>query len=300
MLTIEPSGGVMGAAIRGVDLSKPLDGPTVGTIFHAIGRYGCVSFPNQDLKPAALRDFTANFGEVQKSKGFIEPGMPEVSVISNMVVDGKNIGYNDSGPIWHRDMTYRGKPGFANVLYAVKVPRRDGQALGDTLFLNTGAVYDDLPKDVQKRLVGTFGVHDVGFYSRSARKKLGQRDTVKHTRHTNEPNLHPILMTHPITGKTIVYCDIGHVTDIQGLPEDEGEEMLRYLTEVQTRPKYEYAYKWAEGDVLMWDNLSSLHRGSFDYGLEEHRLIKRSQAIGDKIFDPAFMKSALAQAGIPA
>jgi taurine dioxygenase len=302
VLTIEPTGAILGATIRGLDLRKPLDKAAVGTILQAIGRYGVLRFPAQTLEPVHLRDFTASFGEVQHSKGYTVPGWTQVSVISNVVVDGKNIGYTDSGLVWHRDMTYRGQPGFANVLYAEKVPRRDGKALGDTGFLNSAAVYADLPKDVQRRLIGTRGVHDNQFYSSTIRDKFGARDTVYHTRSSSPQNSHPVLMTHPITGKTVVYCDVGHVVRIEGegLSEKEGEALLTYLREVQTRPQYEYFFNWTEGDVVMWDNIGTLHRGNQDYTADEHRLVKRCQALGDKIFDPAFMKAALAEAQLAA
>jgi taurine dioxygenase len=300
MLTIEPSGGPMCATMRGVDLSKPLDMATVGTILHTIGKYGAVCFPAQKLEPVNLRDFTANFGEVQVSKGYTEPNLPQVSILSNIVINGKNIGYTDAGLIWHRDMTYRGTPGFANVLYGVQIPHRDGKPLGDTKFLYTGGVYDELPKDVQKRLEGTVGLHDGQYYSKKVKAQFNATDPYSKDRHKNPPNEHPILMRHPITGKTILYCDIGHVARIEGLPPKEGEDMLKYLTEMQTAPKNEFSFQWTEGDVLMWDNLSSLHRGNLDYGPTEHRLIKRSQAMGNKIFDPAFMKEALAQAKVAA
>jgi taurine dioxygenase len=142
MATIQPTGEVLGATVRGVDLAKPLAEADFALILLALGRHGVLRFPDQQLDAAALRDFSMRFGSIQNMlTGFHEPGMPEVGILSNVVENGRPIGLADAGQDWHTDMSYNPTIGFLNVLFAVKVPRRNGQVLGDTAFVNTQAAY---------------------------------------------------------------------------------------------------------------------------------------------------------------
>ena len=143
MATIEPTGQILGATVRGVDLAKPLDDADFAAILLALGRHGVLRFPDQRLEASALRDFSQRFGRIQAMlSGYHEPGLPEVGILSNVVENGRPIGLADAGQDWHTDMSYNPTIGFLNVLFAVKVPRRNGQVLGATAFVNTRAAYD--------------------------------------------------------------------------------------------------------------------------------------------------------------
>ena len=296
MLSIEPNGEVLGATVHGADLRTPLSKAEIGTVLFAIGKHGLVRFPEQNLTPAQQLAFARQFGETQVVAVNHIPEHKDMSVLSNMVENGQPLGISDAGIIWHRDMTYQEVPGFANILHAIKVPRRDGRALGNTEFVDSQAAYDDLPADMKTRLKGAVGVHTGAYYQNIIREKFGAAIGESHEkRHNKPPKAHPIVITHPISGRQVLYCDVGHVARIDGLPEGEGEAALRFLNEHQIQPKYQYSHSWTEGDVLMWDNLRSLHRGVFDYRADEPRLIRRCQILSDKILDPSFIKSALAQ-----
>src|SRR5437870_116794 len=136
MTAIEPSGQILGATIRGMDLARPLSDRDFATILRALGRHGVLRFPDQKLEAVQLRDFSRRFGVIQATLTgrHHEPGMPEVGYLSNIIENGEPIGITDAGQDWHTDMSYNETIGFLNVLYAVKVPRRDGRVLGDTLF----------------------------------------------------------------------------------------------------------------------------------------------------------------------
>ena len=292
MLTIEPTGMILGATVRGVDLTKPLAKGDLGILLFAIGKYGLLRFPKQHPTPAHMLAFGHNFGTPQKVKGGHIPEHPEMSVLSNIVRDGKPIGVPDAGIVWHRDMTYQATPGFANILYAITVPKRYGHPLGDTQFVDSQAAYDDLPDDVKVRLEGALGVHTGEHYVKVIRGAFPATVAKGHEkRHNRPPKRHPLILTHPISGRKVLYLDMGHVEFIEGVTD--ADEMLRYLNEHQLQDKYLYRYQWTEGDVLVWDNLRSLHRGSFDYG-DEPRLIQRCQILSDKILDPAWIKATLA------
>src|SRR5215475_15711990 len=162
MTSIEPTGQVLGATVRNIDLSKPLSEGDFAAILLALGRHGVLLFPAQRLEAAALRDFSQRFGHIQATLTgrHHEPGMPEVGILSNIIVDGEPIGITDAGQDWHTDMSYNPTIGFLNVLYAVKVPRRDGRVLGATAFADTQAAFDGLPSDVKERLRDATATHD--------------------------------------------------------------------------------------------------------------------------------------------
>src|SRR6185503_7392268 len=161
MATIQPTGEVLGATVRDVDLAKPLADADFALILLALGRYGVLRFPDQHLDAAALRDFSLRFGSIQNMlSGYHEPGMPEVGILSNVVENGRPIGLADAGQDWHTDMSYNRTIGFVNVLFAVKVPRRDGRVLGATAFVNTAAAFDGLPPEIETRLRDATATHD--------------------------------------------------------------------------------------------------------------------------------------------
>src|SRR5688500_16222919 len=156
MLTIEPTGAVLGATVRGIDLAAPLGDIEFGQILLALGRYGVLRFPDQQLNLGALKRFSEQFGEIQGGGVPREPDQareyPEIDILSNLKEDGKYIGSPDAGQDWHTDMTYREVPGFVNVLYGLRIPRRDGRALGGTEFANMHLAYEALPADIKTRL----------------------------------------------------------------------------------------------------------------------------------------------------
>jgi taurine dioxygenase len=122
-----PSGDALGAAIEGLDLSRPLGKPALDGVLQALGKHGVIRFPRQTLTGAQLRDFAAQLGDLEinvGSKGYQEPGVPEVMILSNIVENGRPIGLADAGQGWHTDMSYSRMIAFANVLYGIKIPKR--------------------------------------------------------------------------------------------------------------------------------------------------------------------------------
>ena len=107
------------------------------------------------------------------------------------------------------------------------------------------------------------------------------------------PSVHPVFLTHPISGRKVLYANPGYTIRINELPEDESDAVLDQLFAHQLQPKYQYAHVWTEGDVLVWDHIGTLHNAIPDYTADEHRLIKRCQVMADRVFDPAFLKSAM-------
>ncbi len=151
-MRIIPTGETLGATVEGVDLDRELDHASFAAILQALGEYGVLRFPRQALSAERQMAFSQRFGslEINVAGAFQEPGHPEVMILSNMKDEtGRPIGARDAGQDWHTDMSYSETIAFANVLYALKVPRRDGQPLGGTEFANMHAAYDGLPDRAQ-------------------------------------------------------------------------------------------------------------------------------------------------------
>jgi taurine dioxygenase len=292
MVTVEPTGEMLGATVRGVDLKCPLDAEDVRQIAQAICRHGYVRFPDQKLEPPHQKSFAENFGHVPPIQGriaeFVASGVPEVSILSNITENGSPIGFPDAGVIWHTDMSQRQVPGFANVLYALRVPFRDGRPLGATEFISMRHALEELDPATKAKLRNARGVYTGINYNSLERKPVehwpGNAEyMVKKARVE-----HPVILRHPVTGEETLYCDPGHVDTLVGVPEDEAADLLQYVLNHVMRPEYRYMYHWALNDLLIWDNLTTLHRGTFDYGPDEGRLIHRCQVLGDKVFSGAF------------
>ena len=299
MTTIEPTGQILGATVRGVDLAKPLGDGDFVTIVRALGRHGVLRFPEQRLEAAALRDFSRRFGSIQEMlTGYHEPGMPEVGILSNVIENGRPIGLADAGQDWHTDMSYNATIGFLNVLFAVKVPRRNGQVLGATAFVNTHAAFDDLPSEIKTRLRDATATHDFNKFWENMRSRPGSTrgPMTEEQRRKRPPSVHPLFLTHPISGRPVLYCNPGYVIRINELDQAESDRTLARLFAHQLQPKFQYTHRWTEGDVLVWDHIGTLHAAIADYGPDEHRLMKRCQVIADRVFDPGFLPAPVQQA----
>lgn len=299
MASITPGDGALGARVEGIDLAAPLPAADFAAILAALGRHGVLCFPDQRLEPAELKAFAGRFGslEVNVAVGsFCAPGHPEVMYLSNIVEGGRPIGLGDAGQDWHTDMSYSREIAFVNALNARNVPRRDGQPLGATWFADMHAAYEGLPADLKRRLAGATATHDFAKFWDMMRARPGsaRAPLTEEQRRRKPPVSHPVFLTHPITGRKVLYCNPGYAIRLDGFPQAESDELLSFLFAHQLRPEYLHAHRWREGDLLLWDDIGTLHRAEADYGPDEPRLILRCQAMADRIFDPAFVRQALA------
>jgi taurine dioxygenase len=286
-MKIVPSGEVLGASVEGLDLRSSLSSQETEHLIQALGAHSVLRFPGQSLNARQLRDFAARFGELEvnvASGPFQEPGIPEVMTLSNMVENGKPIGLADAGQDWHTDMSYSKTIAFANVLYGIKIPRRDGQPLGNTEFCSMHAAYEGLPQRLKTKLEGMTVLHDFNkFWDKMRLEKGSKRPPLTEAQKKAKPPVsHPIFLKHPITGRKVLYANPGYSMRINELPQKESDETLEFLFAHQTRPEYRYASRWSEGDVLMWENFGTIHNAVADYGPDEHRLIKRCQVMATR------------------
>ena len=286
-MKVTSSGQTLGATIEGLDLAQPLSDGDFDAVLRALGERGVVRFPRQNLTGRELADFSARFGklEINVANAFQEPGIPEVMILSNIVENGKPIGLADAGQDWHTDMSYSRMIAFANVLYGIKIPKRNGQPLGATEFSSMHAAYDGLPADLKRRLEGMTVLHDFDKFWEGMRNRGSKRPPLTEAqRRAKPPVSHPIFLAHPITKRKVLYANPGYSIRINELPEKESDEVLEFLFEHQLKPEYRYAFHWAEGDVLMWEDIGTIHNAVADYGPGEHRLVKRCQVMATMFY----------------
>ena len=285
-MKITPSGKALGARIEDIDLAHPVSPDDFKQILRALGAHGVLCFPKQTFDTGAFARFGRMFGdlEINVANQMHEPGHPEVMILSNMIKDGKPVGFGDAGQGWHTDMSYSRDIALANILHAQKVPMREGRPLGDTQFRNMHAAYDDLPDDIKQRLAGRTVTHDfIKFWDMMRAKPGSTRGPLTPEQRAKKPPVsQPIFLSHPITLRTVLYCNPGYAMWIDGMDRKESDAMLEYLFEHQARQKYFHAHKWSEGDVLMWDNIGTVHNAVPDYGPGEPRYIRRVQVMATK------------------
>jgi len=283
-MRVIPSGQSLGATIEGLDVSKNIP---IERIFEELGKHGVLRFPKQQLTPKQLRDFSAQLGELEinvASGPYQAPGVPEVMALSNIVENGKPIGLADAGQGWHTDMSYSSNIAFANVLYGIKIPKRDGRVLGATQFANMHAAYEGLPRELKRQLADKTVLHDFEkFWEMMRREKGSKRPPLTEAQRKAKPPVsHPIFLEHPITRKRVLYANPGYSIRINELPQKESDEILEFLFEHQLKPEYLYTSEWQERDVLVWEDIGTIHNAVADYGPNEHRHVLRCQVMATR------------------
>jgi taurine dioxygenase len=281
---VRKSGAACGAEIV-FDLAQELDDATFKAIEAAFHENVVVCFRNQRITTAQQIAFSRRFGELEVHivKKYLLPDHPEILLISNIRDDaGEHIGLADAGFTWHTDVSYRKRPSRCSLLYAIEVPQRDGVALGDTVFTNTIAAYEALPDDMKRRLAGLKAIHR---YSERRRIANSPRPKLTAAQLAETPDVaHPIVRTHPFTGRKSLYVTAGECIGIEGMPAEEAVPLIDMLDAHCIRPEFQYRHKWRVGDLLMWDNAASMHIAICDYALPERRLMHRTTVIGDVPF----------------
>jgi taurine dioxygenase len=218
-------------------------------------------------------------GPVEKVpiRDFAHPDYPNIFFVSNIREGERTIGHDDAGSVWHTDMSYSARPPRISALHAKEVPFENGVAKGDTHFASTAAAYDAL-SDADKQLIeDLFALHDLG--GRRAKKAKGRGRAKRPTtsselelRRKEQPKIrHPVVRTHPVTGRKCLYVTDGECIGIENMEEAEALPLIERLARHIYRPPYRHTHKWRVGDLLMWDNCAVQHLATFDYKWPEHR-----------------------------
>lgn len=276
---IKPSPSGTGAEVSGLDLSKPLGDQTFKRISDAFNEYSVLVYRDQKLTPEQQIAFSRKWGPLQVNvRGdFNKPGYPEIYIVSNVLVDGRPVGSQDAGRYWHTDLCYLPKPTKCSLLYAHEIPVKDGRVLGDTMFASNVNAYERLPRTVRQCLAGKKAansyryMYDRKVYEFGLRPKLTEEEKKKYP----EDAIHPVIRTHPETGKKCIFVCEGYTTHILDMSRAKSDELLQLLFDMVQQPHNVYRHTWRLGDMLMWDNCAVQHKVNFDYELPLRRRMER-------------------------
>jgi taurine dioxygenase len=272
----------LGAEVSGIDVSKPVPHAEIEAIESAWRERLVVVFHGQNLSDAELIAFSKNFGALDPpgpnpyGAPFIAE-YPELNVISNVVENGKPIGnLGDGEAVWHADMTYVEVPPKAALLHALEVP--PPEARGNTYFASMFSAYETLPAELKKAVEGKIAVHDASRNSAGMLRK-GYKE-VTDVRETVGAR-HPLVRTEPKTGRKALFLGRRPNAYVLGIAVAESEALLDALWAHATQSRFTMCHQWQVGDILMWNNLSVLHRRD-PFDPKSRRIMHRSQIKGDE------------------
>ena len=278
-MIVKPLSDALGAEISGISAAE-MDDATFEQLRDVFHENLVVVVKEQNLTPAQQTEFARRFGEIQYhiSPEYLMKDQPEVMILSNEKEDGKFIGLPDGGSEWHSDHSYVDQPTGYTMLQAIKVPK-DG---GDTEWTNMVRAYEALSDDMKSRLDGLVGIH-------SFNRMKNQRLSVP-VRHMNDPgyykrsppdSFHPIVRTHPHTGKKALYISPRFTIGIKDMDDAEGQPLLDELfAHIQNRD-FIYHHRWTVGDLLMWDNRATIHLALLGVPEGQARRMHRTTVLGE-------------------
>ena len=266
-MEVRPLSPVMGAEVRGVDLSRPVD---IEKILDAFDRHLLLVFPAQSIEPPQHIAFSRGFGELQVHvlDQYRHPQYPEIYLLSN-VKGGKTTGeHPDKGTlVWHSDLSFQKRPALATILYGLEVPK----AGGDTLYANMYAAYDALDSATKSQLENLRAVHDLD----ASRMRAGEPPMSAAQRAAAPPVEHPMVTKHPRTGRRILYIS-RHVSHVAGMPRAESDALLDRLMAHATQERFVFRHRWGPRDVVMWDNRCTMHCATPYDAAGERRVLHRT------------------------
>jgi taurine dioxygenase len=272
-IEVKPIAGALGAEIAGVDMSKELDDEVVGEIRHAYLEHLVIFLRDQKVTPQQQLAFAKRFGapiEYPQLKGLSES--PMITPVIKLEHERNNF-----GGIWHSDTTYLEIPPMGSMLLAREIPPYGG----DTMFANQYLAYEQLSDGFKKTLEGLVGVSssakaDVSKTREDALKQAGSGATPRQLEAE-----HPIVRTHPETGRKALYTSVAHTARIKGWTEQESLPLLEFLWNHQTKPEFTCRFQWKVGSLGFWDNRCAMHNPINDYhGFR--RVMHRITLAGDK------------------
>ena len=269
---VQPLSGSVGAEISGINLLAPLDDDTIARIRRVWLQHGVIFFRDQPLDSAALMAFAERFGEVVEYP-FVK-GLPDYPLIIPVLKLPQE--RHNFGGIWHTDTTYLREPPTATMLIARELPPFGG----DTLFASSYAAFEALSPGLQQTLRGLKAVNSSAkaAVTKTREDRLADSATDKAT--TALISEHPVVRTHPETGRQALYINPGHTVRFAGWTEEESEPLLKYLFDFQVRPEFTCRFTWRPASIALWDNRCVLHNPVNDYH-GYRRLLHRITLKGD-------------------
>ena len=264
-----PLSPVIGAELLGIDLAQPLSDAAIGEVRRALLQYKVVFFREQTITRAQHIAFARRFGELE-----IHPATPKDQAdreVLRIAHGPDNRGRENN---WHSDVTWREKPSLGSILRAIELP----SVGGDTLFSDMVAAYEGLSPEMQRFTASLTAVHDI---ARVFAKRLGKSTEEMHAQYP--PMEHPVIRTHPETGKNLIYVNTGFTSHIKGLSKTESDWLLDHLYRQAAIPEYQCRFRWAPGSIAFWDNRACQHYAASDY-YPAVRIMERVTIAGDRPF----------------
>lgn len=279
-MQVLPLSGSFGIEVRDIDLSRNFTDAEFDVIHRLFVDHKLVCFKDQSLSAADQIAFSQRFGplEVHVLAQYNHPDHPEIFRLSNRVVDGKPMGISDGGSYWHSDLAFQVQPAKATILNALEIPPEGG----DTLFIDMEAAYNALSDAWKARLDGLRAIHRY----RPRATTDGQTTQVKMTEEQKQktPDVdHPLIRTNPDTGRKAIFAHPGMTVEVVGLDKAASDEILEFLFAHTIQPQFRYDFRWSPGDVVMWDNRSTMHSATTrDLPAGQHRTLYRTTVQGER------------------
>jgi taurine dioxygenase len=271
LFSVHPLSPVIGAVVEGADLRMP-DARLCCALKEALLKWKVLFFYDNDITAKEQVALARQFGELETHPVVPHvPGLPEVSVI----IHDRNSRGNQN--MWHSDVTWRPEPSWGSILRAVEVPAVGG----DTLFADMGAAYDALPAVLKDRIQGRSAVHEMGYLRVMMRKQGMSPVDMEEAVRRHPPSQHPIVRTHPDTGRKTLYVNAVLTKRIVGLEPAESSALLNELCARAAVPEYQCRFRWRRNAIAFWDNRATQHYAVSDYW-PERRHMERVSIIGDR------------------
>jgi taurine dioxygenase len=276
-LTVEALKPGFGARILDLDVTRAR-ASDMRSVVDAFQRHGAILLRDQRMVPDDLMAFIAAFGQAEGHtlKEFTLPGYPKIYILSNRKVDGTPIGAHNDGVGWHTDYSYKAEPVMCTMLYAVEVPPEGS----DTLLADGCAAWNALSPGRQAELAGLKLHHSYQHFM--ATREYGALDLPEEIKRDNPDVIHPLIRTHPADGRKALWPSTGTVTEVVGMPNPQGLELIDELVAFMTQDQFVYRHKWQVGDLLMWDNRCTLHTGTLYDDTRYFRTMYRLWVRGDR------------------
>ncbi|GAB3452256.1 TauD/TfdA family dioxygenase [Streptomonospora sediminis] len=264
---VRPLGRVIGAEIHGVDLREPISEDVRSEIHRALLEYKVVFFRDQPITAERQAEIARMWGDLETNP-FIDQG--EDAHVARFAKGKMPPSYEN---VWHTDVTWRKEPALGAILRLVEVPPQGG----DTMWADMAAAYDNLPDDIKSRIDGAVAEHDVipGFS-----RFLGE-DRLREWQDRFPPVHHPVVRTHPETGRKTLFVNVSFTTRILGMDRSESDELLHYLFQQAHVPEYQVRFQWQRNSIAFWDNRATQHYAVNDYH-PHPRVAERVAIVGDR------------------
>ena len=257
-MMVSPVSGAVGAEIRGIDLSRPLPAGTVSALREALGAHGVIFFRDQVLSEEQHIAFAGQFAPININRFFkAAPGFPQIAEVRKEPEQTKNIGGG-----WHTDHSYDQIPALGSVLYAREVP----EAGGDTMFASMYAAYDALSDGLKATLHTLRAVHSSRHvFGAKADRPAELKDRLGNVEAATQDAVHPVVITHPISGRSALYVNPGFTLHFEGWTAEESQSLLGYLYRHAVKPEFTCRFRWQEGSMAFWDNRATQPFALNDY-----------------------------------